>query len=85
MECFLFPRFSPPGDRWCGILAFCLQEVSQAPQHLNHFAHHSIFSIISLHSGMPRTVHLQETQLLKIDIEYGHLPVMTDRSTIHFG
>ena len=52
-------------------LALCPQVVSQAPQHFrsseNCFASQSICSFIFLHSGMSRTVHLQEVP--KVDVE----------------
>ena len=36
LYCFLVPRLSPPGDRWCDVLgSLCQHEVCQAPQHLN--------------------------------------------------
>ena len=33
IERFLFPRLSPPGDRWCHALRCVLEGTSQAPQH----------------------------------------------------
>ena len=73
-------------------LALCLQVVSQAPQHFisskkqatceGCFAHQSVCSVISLHSGMSRAVHPQE--FLKVDVDHRHIPVWASHCTLHF-
>ena len=62
-------------------LASCPQVVGQASQHFissdkqaiceGCFARHSIFSVISIHSGMPRAVHPQEFS--KVDVSHRHI------------
>ena len=64
-------------------LALCPQVVSQASQHLRSskkqatcdscFACQCICSVISLHSGMSRAVHLEEFS--KVDVDHRHIPV----------
>ena len=61
-------------------LALCPQLMSQVPQHLGFsrlklavFAHQSICSVISLHSGLSGAVHLQE--ISKAAVDHWHIPV----------
>ena len=59
---FLFPRLSPPGDRWCDVLGFVpagsvssfstLQIFREQATCEGCFARQSICSVISLHSGV---------------------------------
>ena len=61
-------------------LALCPLAVSQAPQHFRssnmqvtyegYFAHQSICSVISLHSGMSKAAHPQE--FFKVDVNHWH-------------
>ena len=70
-------------------LALCPQVLSQASQHLRSsekqancescFAHQSICSVISLHSGMSRAVHPQESS--KVDVDHWHISVWASHST----
>ena len=68
-------------------LALCWQVVSQVPQRFRamqascdgYFAHQSICSVTSLHSGMARAVHPQEFS--KVDVSYWCNPVWASHST----
>ena len=77
-----------------GVMSSALspQVVSQAPQHFrssetqatrdNCFACQSVCSVISLDSGMSRTVDAQKC--LKVAVKHCHISVWTSDSTLHF-
>ena len=78
---FLFPRLSPPGDRWCDVLGFvpACSVISSSTHQIfreaiicvNCFARQSICSTISLHYVMSRAVHPQEFS--KVDVDHWHI------------
>ena len=73
-------------------LVLCPQVVSQASQHFRSsekqatcegcFARQSIFSVVSLPSGMSRAVHPQEFS--KVDVDHRRIPVWASHSIFHF-
>ena len=73
-------------------LALCPHVVSQTSQHFwssekqatceGCFARQSVCSAVSLHSGMSRAVHPQESS--KVDVDYRRIPVWASHSTFHF-
>ena len=83
VEHFLFPRFSPPGDRWCNVLGFMPAgggSSSSTVQIFREAGHlcvllwrQFIHSVVSLHSGVPRAVHPQEFS--KVGVDHCHIPV----------
>ena len=73
-------------------LVLCPQVVSQTSQHFRSsekqatcegcFARQSIFSVVSLHSGMSRAIHTQAFS--KVDVDHRRIPVWASHSIFRF-